>query len=93
MALVIDKDGKETHGGIVSIRTAFVEASEGKLVCMDCTMTYDHSQAPNGQMLTFDGYWSGDQTKPFHVTAYVPPGDAAAAYARAAARELVEGNP
>lgn len=91
MALVTDKDGKETIGGIVAIRTAFVEAGGGKLFCLDCTMGYDHSETANGQVLTFSGYWSGDQARPFHVTAYVPPGEAIAAHARAAARELIEG--
>jgi hypothetical protein len=90
MALVIDKDGKETYGGIVAIRNAFVEASEGKLVCLDCTMSYDHSQAPNGQLLKFSGRWVADGST-FEVSKYVPPGGAAASHARAAARELIEG--
>jgi hypothetical protein len=90
MAIVTEKDGTETVGGIVAIRTAFVEAGGGKLVCLDCTLGYDHSQAPNGQLLTFSGYWSGDQTKPFRITAYVPPNEAAASHARAAARELIQ---
>jgi len=90
MAIVTDADGKETVGGIVALRNAFVEAAGGKLVCLDCSLGYDHSQAPNGQLLTFSGYWAGDRTKPFHVTEYVPPGVAAAPHARAAARELIE---
>ena len=89
MALVIDKDGKETSGGIVSIRNAFVEASGGKLVCLDCTMTYDHTQAPNGQLLKFTGRWAADGS-PFELSENVPPGGAAASHARAVARELVE---
>jgi hypothetical protein len=89
MALVTDKDGKETVGGIVAIRTAFVEAGEGNLICLDCKMSYDHSQAPNGQILVFEGRFT-DGTA-FRVTQYVPPGEATAAHARAAARELIEG--
>lgn len=89
MALLIDKDGKETVGGIQAIRNAFVEASDRKLVCLDCTMQYDHSKGSNGQKLTFSGRWADDGT-PFHVTEYVPPGIALAPHARAAARELIE---
>lgn len=89
MALVIDSDGKETVGGIVAIRNAFVEASGGKLVCLDCRMEYDHANGANGQKLTFTGRWADDGT-PYETAAHVPPGLALAPYARAAARELIE---
>lgn len=89
MALLIDKDGKETVGGIVAIRNAFVEASGGKLVCLDCTMGYDHSNGANGQKLTFSGRWADDGT-PFITTVTAPPGLALAPYARMVARELIE---
>ncbi len=88
MALVEDKDGKETVGGIVALRTAFVEAGEGKLICTDARMNYDHTHGANGQKLTFSGRWK-DGT-PFEVTEYVPPHAAAARHARRAARMLVK---
>lgn len=89
MALVIDSDGKETVGGIVHVRNAFVEASAGKLTCLDCRMEYDHARGANGQKLTFIGRWCDDGT-PFEVIEHVPPGVALAPHARAAARELIE---
>lgn len=89
MALVIDSDGKETVGGIVAIRTAFVTASDGKLVCLDCRMEYDHSHGPNGQKLTFTGRWADDGST-YTVTEFVPPGAAAGVHARMAARTLIE---
>lgn len=89
MAIVIDADGKETVGGIVAIRNAFVEASGGKLTCTDARMGYDHTHGANGQRLTFIGRW-GDGTA-FEVSHYVPPHAPLAPHARAAAREIIEG--
>lgn len=88
MAIVTEKDGTETVGGIVAIRDAFQAVGKGQLHCLECSMAYDHSRGPNGQALSFTGRWS-DGT-PFHVTHYVPPGAQLAAHARAAARELLE---
>jgi hypothetical protein len=93
MALLIDADGKETAGGIVAVRDAFVAAADGKLVCLDARMSYDHSQGPNAQVLEFSGRWAADG-KPFAVKSDpIPPGGALAAQARALARKLIEQSP
>lgn len=90
MALVTDSDGKETVGGIVAIRNAFKEAGGGALVCLDCTLGYDHGHGANAQVLTFSGRWAVDGT-PFRAEQIVPPGEMPAPHARAAARELLAG--
>lgn len=89
MAIVTEKDGKETTGGIAAIRDAFQSASDGKLVCLDARMVYDHTAGPDGQRLTFIGRWAVDG-KPFVVTDACPAGAPLAPLARAMARELIE---
>lgn len=66
MAVVYDRDGNATAGGMAAIRDAFVTAADGKLVCLDATMGYDHSAGPNAQVLTFKGKWADDGS-PFEV--------------------------
>jgi hypothetical protein len=89
MALVIEKDGKETTGGIAAIRDAFQSASDGKLVCLNARMGYDHSDGPDRQVLRFIGRWAADG-KTFDIEETVPAGFPLAPYARAMARELIE---
>lgn len=90
MALVANRDGSETAGGMAAIRDAFVAASEGKLVCLDATMGYDHSAGPNAQVLTFKGRYAADGRE-FAVTSNpILPGAALAAVARSMARKLIE---
>lgn len=90
MALLIDADGKETAGGIVAIRDAFLAAADGKLVCLDARMGYDHSAEPNAQVLEFSGRWAVDG-KAFAVKSDpIPAGGPLAAHARALARQLIE---
>lgn len=88
MALVTERDGKETSGGITAIRDAFQTASDGKLVCLDARMDYDHSAGPDRQRLRFIGRWAVDG-RPFDVTDACPAGAPLAPFARAMARELV----
>lgn len=88
MALVTERDGKETSGGIAAIRDAFQTASDGKLVCLDARMDYDHSAGPDRQRLRFIGRWAVDG-KPFDVTDTCPAGAPLAPFARAMARELL----
>lgn len=89
MALVTEKDGKETAGGIAAIRDAFQSASDGKLVCLDARMSYDHGDGPDKQVLRFIGRWAVDG-KPFDITDTAPAGAPLAPLARAMARELIE---
>lgn len=88
MALVTEKDGKETIGGIAAIRDAFQTASDGKLVCLDARMDYDHSEGPDRQRLRFIGKWTADG-RPFDITGTAPAGAPLAPLARAMARELL----
>lgn len=90
MAIVTERDGKETVGGIAAIRDAFVAASDGKLVCLDARMGYDHDVVRDRQMLRFIGRWAADG-KPFDVIDYAPAGAPLAPLARAMAREMIEG--
>jgi hypothetical protein len=90
MAVVIEKDGKETTGGIAAIRDAFQAASNGLLVCLDARMNYDHTDAPDCQVLRFIGRWAADGA-PFDVCDTVAAGAPLAPHARAMARELIEG--
>ena len=83
MGLEIDKDGKQTSGGIAAIRNAFQDAAGGKLACTDATLGYAEG---NAQVLTFVGHWHSDG-RAFRATSDpIPPGlplaDAAAALAR-----------
>lgn len=90
MALVYDRQGGAAAGGIVQIRDAFVAASDGKLVCLDATMTYDHSAGPNAQVLRFAGRYAADG-KPFKIESNpILPGAPLAAIAGALARRLLE---
>ncbi len=87
MAIVTEKDGKETTGGIAAIRDAFQAASDGKLVCLDARMSYGAGDVQN---LRFIGRWAVDGT-PFDVSDMLPAGAPLAPHARAMARELIEG--
>ncbi len=89
MAIVTEKDGKETTGGIAAIRDAFQRASDGKLVCLDARMTYDHSDGPDRQTLRFIGRWAADGAT-FDVTDTVAAGAPLAPHAQAMAREMIK---
>jgi hypothetical protein len=86
MGLEIDKDGKQTVGGIAAIRNAFQDAAQGKLACTDATLGYAEG---NAQVLTFAGHWHGDG-RTFRVTSDpIPPGLPLAGAAATLARRLI----
>jgi hypothetical protein len=88
MGLVIDKDGKETIGGIAAIRNAFQDAAGGKLACTDATLSYGEG---NAQVLTFAGHWHADG-RTFRVTSNpILPGVPLAGVAASLARSLIQG--
>lgn len=90
MALLVDKDGKETVGGIQQLRDAFQNAAGGKLAVSAAHLRYDHSQGANGQVLEFSGHFSADG-KPFAVSSDpIPAGAPLAPVARALAISLLE---
>ncbi len=85
MAMEIDKDGKQVVGGIAAVRDAFVKAGQGKLSCLQATMSYELGQY---QVLYFVGKWNSDG-RPFDASTTVPPGAALAPYAEQLARDLL----
>lgn len=90
MAMVYDRDGNSSAGGMAAIRDAFVAASDGKLVCLDATMGYDHSAGPNAQVLTFAGKWAADGA-PFEIKSPpILPGLPLAQAAQRLARRLLD---
>lgn len=87
MALLIEKDGKQTMGGIAAVRDAFVTAAGDKLAVLDARMSYGPG---NTQVLEFSGKWCADGTA-FHVTSdVIPAGAALGPHAQAMARKLIE---
>ena len=64
MAILIDEDGNETVGGVAQLRSVFEEVGDGRLVIQTLTLSYDHSVAPNGQVVEITGTKDGT---PFSV--------------------------
>ena len=64
MAILIDEDGNETVGGVEQLRSIFEQVGDGHLKCQTLTLSYDHTVAPNGQVVEITGTKDGT---PFSV--------------------------